>query len=348
MTIGTTMTTTVNRVGATMALERRRSRVRLVALLAAGAAGWAGSRPVRAQGVWPVRPIRLIVPFPPGVGVDVAVRTIAPKLGERLGQPVVVENRPGAGGNIGIEAAVRAPADGYTLLGTSSNFTANPSLYGKVGYDPLRDFVPVVGLIRTPAVLVVAAESPYRTVDALLAAARARPGAMSYASGGNGSIAHFAGELLKGAAAIDAVHVPYKGAPDIVTSLLSDQTQFALPVLVSALAQIRGGRLRALAVTGRRRSPFLPEVPTMYESLKTGFDIDSDNGLAAPAGTPAEVVARLNAEVVAIMRDRAVVEPLVGGGFELIAGSSAEYGETLRAEVAKYAELVRRTGARID
>ena len=301
-----------------------------------------------AQAAWPQRPVKIIVPFPPGVGVDVALRIIAPKLGERLGQSFFVENRPGAGANIGIEQAARAGGDGYTLLGTASNFTANPSLYSKVNYDPLKDFLPVAGLIRTPSVLVVAADSPVRTVDELVARARAKPGGLNYASGGSGSLAHFAGELFRTAMGIEAVHVPYKGAPDIISSLVGKQTEYSFPVLVSALPHIKSGRLRALAVTARQRSTHLPEVPTMYEATRAGFDIESENGVVVPAGTPVEIVNRLSAEIGRILREPAIANQFLGGGFEIVGSTPQEYGERLRAEVALYAKVVKISGAKAD
>lgn len=297
---------------------------------------------------WPNRPIRIIVPFPAGVGVDVVVRAIAPQLGERLGQPVVVENRPGAGGNIGIELAARAPSDGYTLLATSSNFTANPRLYQKVNFDPIKDFTAIVGLIRTPAVLVVAADSPYKTVEDLLARIRATPGGLAFASGGNGSIAHFAAELFKMGNKIEGLHVPYRGAPEIFTSIFGQQTPYAFPVLVSALPLVKSGKLRALAVTSPKRSIYLPEVPTLHEASKGGFDIESENGLVAPAGTPAAIVNRLNAEVVRILKDPAIAGTLQTGAFEVVASTPDAYSAKLKVELAKYAEVVRVSGARVD
>jgi tripartite-type tricarboxylate transporter receptor subunit TctC len=297
---------------------------------------------------WPNRPIKIIVPFPAGVGVDVVVRTIAGRLGDRLGQAVVIDNKPGAGGNIGIELAARSPGDGYTLLATSSNFTANPSLYQKVNFDPIKDFSPVVGLIRTPAVLVVPADSPSKTVDELLARIRATTGGLAYASGGNGSIAHFAGELFKMGNKIEGLHIPYRGAPDIFTSLLSQQTHYAFPVLVSAIALVKSGKLRALAVTSPKRNPFLPDVPTLHEASKAGFDIESENGLVATAGTPAAIINRLNLEIVRILKDPAVSGPLETGAFEVVASAPEVYGAKLRIEVAKYAEVVRVSGARVD
>ena len=297
---------------------------------------------------WPSRPIKIIVPFPAGVGADVVVRTIASRLGDRLGQAVVIENKPGAGGNIGIEQAARSPGDGYTLLASTSNFTANPSLYQKVNYDPVKDFVPVVGLIRTPALLVVPADSPSKTVDELLARIRVTTGGLPYASGGNGSIAHFAAELFKMANKVEGLHIPYRGAPDIFTSLLSQQTQYAFPVLVSAIALVKSGRLRALAVSSPQRSPFLPDVPTLHEASKAGFDIESENGLVATAGTPSAIINRLNLEIVRILKDPAVSGPLEAGAFQIVASTPEAYGAKLRVEVAKYAEVVRVSGARID
>ena len=288
------------------------------------------------------------MPFPAGVGADVVVRTIASRLGDRLGQAVVIENKPGAGGNIGIEQAARSPGDGYTLLASTSNFTANPSLYQKVNYDPVKDFVPVVGLIRTPALLVVPADSPSKTVDELLARIRVTTGGLPYASGGNGSIAHFAAELFKMANKVEGLHIPYRGAPDIFTSLLSQQTQYAFPVLVSAIALVKSGRLRALAVSSPQRSPFLPDVPTLHEASKAGFDIESENGLVATAGTPPAIINRLNSEIVRILKDPAVSGPLEAGAFQIVASTPEAYGAKLRVEVAKYAEVVRVSGARID
>ena len=299
-------------------------------------------------GAFPNKPIQVIVPFPAGVGVDVVIRTLAPKVGADLGQPLVVENRPGAGGNIGHDAAVRAPKDGYTLLGTASNFVANSSLYRKVNYDPLKDFTPVTGLIRTPSVLVVPAESPIKSVAELIAYAKANPGKISYASGGNGSLAHFSAELFKTHAGIDMLHVPYKGAPDIMTSLLSKQTDLSFPVLVSVLPQLRAGTLRPLAITGTRRSPLLPDVPTMHEVLKPGYDLESENGIVAPAGVPPAVIAKLNAAIVKALRDPAISGPLTASGFEIVGSTPEEMGVRLRNDVAKFAEIVRISGARVD
>ncbi len=306
--------------------------------------------PTHAQdaATFPSKPITVIVPFPAGVGVDVVIRTIGPKVGETLGQPLVVDNKAGAGGNIGHDLAARAPADGYTLLGTASNFVANPSLYRNVNYDPLKDFTPVAGLIRTPSVLVVPAASPIKSVPELIAYAKANPGKLNYASGGNGSLAHFAAELFKSSAGIDMLHIPYKGAPDIMTSLLSKQTDLSFPVLVSVLPQLKAGTLRALAITGTKRSPQLPDVPTMYEVMKPGFDIESENGIVARAGVPPAVIVKLNAAIVKALRDPAISGPLVANGFEVVASTPEEFGVRLKNDVAKFEDIVKKSGAKVD
>jgi len=297
---------------------------------------------------YPSKPIQVIVPFPAGVGVDVVIRTIGQRIVGELGQPFVIDNRVGAGGNIGHDLAARAPKDGYTLLGTASNFVANPKLYSKVTYDPIRDFTPIAGLIRTPSVLVVPAASPIRTIAELIAHAKANPGKVTYASGGSGSMSHFSAELFKSSAGLDILHIPYKGSPEIMTSLMSGQTDLSFPVLVSVLPQLKAGTLRALAITGTRRSPQLPDVPTMHEVLQPGFDIESENGIVAPAGVPPAIIAKLNAAIVKIMRDPAVAGPLEANGFEVVASTPAEFGARLKADVAKFAEIVRRSGAKVD
>jgi len=297
---------------------------------------------------YPSKPIQVIVPFPAGVGVDVVIRTIGQRIVGELGQPFVIDNRVGAGGNIGHDLAARAPKDGYTLLGTASNFVANPKLYSNVTYDPIRDFTPIAGLIRTPSVLVVPAASPIRTMAELIAHAKANPGKVTYASGGSGSMSHFSAELFKTSAGLDILHIPYKGSPEIMTSLMSGQTDLSFPVLVSVLPQLKAGTLRALAITGTRRSPQLPEVPTMHEVLKPGFDIESENGIVAPAGVPPAIIAKLNAAIVKIMRDPAVAGPLEANGFEVVASTPAEFGARLKSDVAKFDDVVRRSGAKVD
>lgn len=330
-------------------------RVRRAAGIALACAGIAGAltpfaaHAQDAAASYPSRPVTVIVPFPAGVGVDAVMRTMQPRLGALLGQPIVVENKPGAGGNIGHDLVARAPKDGYTLLGTASNFVANPSLYRSTTYDPVRDFTPIAGLIRTPSVLVVPADSPVKSAADLIARAKASPGTLNYASGGSGSMAHLAAELFKKYAGIDMVHVPYKGSPEIMTSLLGGQTQLSFPILVSVLPQLRAGKLRPLAITSAKRSPLLPDVPTMHEVLKeNGYEIESENGLVAPAGVPPAIIAKLNAAVVKVLRDPAISGPLEADGFEVVASTPAEFGARLRSDVAKFRDVIERSGAKVD
>ena len=329
-----------------MSLDRRSWLRQFGSLL--GAAGLAPAA-LAQTAAWPARPLRLVVPFPAGVPIDILLRAIGPRLSETFKQPVLVENKPGAGANIGIDYVARSPADGYTILSTASNFAANPSLYAKVNYDPLKDFAPVLGLIKTPAVLMVAGDSPIQWVADLVARAKADPAAIKYASGGNGTLAHFAAEMLKTGGEFQALHVPYKSGPEMMTSLLSKSTDFAMPVAASTLSQIQAGRFRALAVTSMKRMAQLPNVPTMHEALgRGGFDLESENGLVVPAGTPPEVVRRLHQEIAKIMRDPAISDPLVAQGYEIVANSPAEFGATVRSDVQKYATLIQRLGLKVD
>src|SRR6266849_6929208 len=234
---------------------------------------------------YPAKPIRLIVPFPPGGGTDIAARTIANKLSDSVKWTFVVENKPGAGGNLGVEQAVKSPADGYTLvIGQTSNLAINPTLYAKLPYDPLRDLSPVALVVSAPVVFVVAANSRYASLGDLLAAAKTDPGGVTFASPGNGTVSHLAGELLQRAAGVKLTHVPYKGASQALTDTLGGQVQ---SFMSSAPSQIKGGRLRAIAVTSAKRSPELPDTPTIAESGYQGFEASTWYGLLAPAGTPA-------------------------------------------------------------
>jgi tripartite-type tricarboxylate transporter receptor subunit TctC len=296
---------------------------------------------------YPAKPIKLIVPFPPGGGTDISARTLANKLSESAKWTFVVENKPGAGGNLGVEQAVRSPADGYTLvIGQTSNLAINPSLYAKLPYDPLKDLSPVALIVSAPVVLVVSADSPYRSLADLLSAAKSAP--VTYASPGNGTVSHLAGELLQRASGVKLTHVPYKGAAQAMTDTLGGQVQSFMSSVPSALSHIRSGRLRALAVTSAKRSPELPSVPTVAESGYPGFEANTWYGLLAPAGTPAFVVARLNAEV-----NRALATPEVRGrlaseGGETLGGSSAQFAAFLAAEHAKWGRVVHESGAKVD
>ncbi len=303
--------------------------------------------PAAAQ--YPNKPVKLIVPFIAGSAPDVLARNVAERLGARLGQAVVIENRGGAGGNVGAEFAAKQPADGYTLMLATSSHLVNPILYGKVGYDPVKDFAPVALLIRMPSLMIVPNDSPAKTVGELIALAKSKPGQMNYGSGGNGSQAHLAGAMFKSSAGIDVVHVPYKGAPEIVASMLSGQTQVAFPTFSTALPQVKGGKLRGLAVTSAKRNPQLPEVPTLLESMPNGFDLEAWFGLWAPAGTPPDILKKLNADVLAVLSDPEFRAKLAADGSEVVLGGSPdEFSGYVRSETDKWARVVKESGAKVE
>jgi tripartite-type tricarboxylate transporter receptor subunit TctC len=296
---------------------------------------------------YPAKPIKLIVPFPPGGGTDISARTLANKVSENAKWTFVVENKPGAGGNLGVEQAVKSTADGYTLvIGQTSNLAINPALYAKLPYDPLKDLSPIALVVSAPVVLVVAADSKFRSLADLLAAAKG--GTVTYASPGNGTVSHLAGELLQRAAGVKLTHVPYKGAAQALTDTLGGQVQSFMSSVPSALAHIKGGRLRALAVTSAKRSPELPAVPTIAESGFPGFEANTWYGLLAPAGTPSPVISRLNNEVNRALASKEVRERLASEGGDVLGGSPAQFAAFLAAEHAKWERVVRESGAKVD
>jgi tripartite-type tricarboxylate transporter receptor subunit TctC len=286
-----------------------------------------------------VRPVRLVVPFATGGGTDLVARLTAQKLNERLGQPFIVENRPGAGGIVGTEMAARARPDGYTLVVVSGSHTINPSLHKALPYDSLRDFAPVTKLVAGPALLVVHPSVPAHDVRELIALAKAKPGALSFASSGNGSPPHLAGELFKWMAGVDMVHIPYKGNGPAYADLVSGQVQLMFPNIASSLPYVRSGRLRALAVTSRERARAAPDIPTAAESGLPGYDLGSWFGLLAPAGTPPAVVNRLQQEIAAIYRDPQVRDTISATGVDPVANAPAEFATELRAETAQWSKL---------
>ena len=298
---------------------------------------------------YPAKPIKLIVPFPPGGGTDISARTVAGRLSEGGRLTFVVENKPGAGGNLGVEQAVKSPADGYTMvIGQTSNLAINPALYAKLPYDPLRDLSPIVLLVSAPVVLVVTANSKYKSLADLIAAAKNDPGAITYASPGNGTVSHLAGELLQRAAGVKLTHVPYKGAAQALSDTLGGQVQSFMSSVPSALAQVKGGRLRAIAVTSAKRSPELPAVPTIAESGYPGFEANTWYGLLVPAGTPAPIIALLNAEVNRVLAMPEVRARLASEGGDTLGGSPERFATFLAAEHAKWGRVVRESGAKVD
>ena len=288
------------------------------------------------------RPLRIIVPFTPGGSTDILARALAPKLAQALGQNVLVENKPGAGGSLGAAEAAKAEADGHTLLmGHIGTLAVNPSIYPKLAYDPLKSFVPVAFVARVPNVLVVNAASSMRSLKELVEAARAAPGRLTYASGGNGSAAHITFESLKLAARIFMLHIPYRGTAPSVTDVIAGQVDCTFTGAPAVIAHVRSGRLRALAVSSVRRVVALPDVPTEAESGYRGFEADQWYGILAPAGTPAAVVARLNGEINKALALADVAQQLAIEGATPMPGSPQAFGELIRREIPRWAEVVR-------
>jgi tripartite-type tricarboxylate transporter receptor subunit TctC len=299
---------------------------------------------------WPAKPIRLIVPFPPGGGTDVVSRLVAEKLGPALNTAVIVDNRPGAGGNIGIDAAAKSPPDGYTIaMGQTSNLAINPTLYGKLTFNPLRDFTPVVLVASQPMVLIVVNEAPWKTLAELVATAKAKPGTLTMASAGNGTVGHLAGEMFARQAGIEFVHVPYKGASPALTDLMGGQVSLFFASAGAIAPQLAaGGKVRGLAVTSAKRLPKLPNIPTIAESGYAGFEATDWKGLVAPVGTPAAVVSRLNAEVGKILQSPDALDRLATEGSEPIGGSPEYFAGFLKAQDAKWSRIVKESGAKVD
>jgi tripartite-type tricarboxylate transporter receptor subunit TctC len=296
---------------------------------------------------YPIKPIRIIVGFTPGAGVDLAIRQIAPRMSESLGQQILIDNRPGAGGNIGAELAARAPADGYTLLAGGAPAAISQTLYPKLPYDVLRDFEMVALIASVSNVLVVHPSLPAKTVKDLVALARARPGELGYASTGGGSSPHLIAEMLKMQSHIQIMHVPYKGTPQALTDLIAGQVTFMFANPLSVLPQVRSNRLRALAITSAKRSALAPELPTVGETYP-GFESGTWYGLMMPTNTPREIITRLNDVVTRVMQLPDVREKFLAQGAEPMTGTPAEAAAFMRAEVAKWGKVVKASGARAE
>ena len=298
---------------------------------------------------YPGKPIRLIVPFPPGGGVDGAARIVGQRLAETLGQQVVIDNRGGSGGIIGTETAAKAVPDGYTLFfGGSASHGIAPHLYPKLAYDAERDFSAMVLIGATPYILVVHPTVPATTVKELIALARARPGQLNYASAGNGSTLHLTGEMFKSMAGINIVHVPYKGAVIALNDLLSGRVQMTFNPAVLVLPHVKTGRLRALAVTSAKRTSLLPELPTVAEAGVPGFEATGWYGLLGPRGLPPQIVTKLNRATLTVLGDREFVERYAVLGIEPLGGTPAEFAVYIRSELTKWGKVVRESGARVD
>jgi tripartite-type tricarboxylate transporter receptor subunit TctC len=304
--------------------------------------------PLGAAGQYPSKPVRLIVTYPPGGGADTMARLLAPRLGESLGQPLIVENRPGASGTIGADYVARSAPDGLTLMLDASNYAVNPSLYPKLPYDPRRAFAPVSLIVLFPNMIVVNPAFPARSVQELIAAAKAQPGKIAFASSGNGSAQHLAGELFRQGAALDMVHVPYKGGGPALQDVIGGQVPLFFANMASGLPHVKSGRLRALAVTGSKRSAAAPELPTVAESGVPGYEVYEWNAVFAPAGTPAPIVERLHAELRKALLEKELQERIGGLGGEIAALPPAETERWLRAQLDKWAQVVRTANIKLD
>ena len=318
--------------------------------LAIGVAGCAIAANVGGQTPdYPTKPIRLVVPFPPGGATDLIARAVAQKLGETWGQSVVVDNRPGAGGNIGTELVARSAPDGYTLeMGTVGTHAINASLYSKMPYDHVRDFVPVILVAGVPNVLEVNPALPVNSVQELIAYAKANPGKLNFASSGSGTSIHLSGELFKVMAGVQMTHVPYKGSAPALQDLIGGQVQLMFDNLPPSLPQIKAGKLRALAVTSAGRAPALPDTPTVAEAGLPGFEASSWFGVLAPAGTPPEIVNKLNAEIAKWLASPGAKEKLANVGANIAGGTPEDFARHIQAETAKWAKVVKESGAKVD
>jgi len=303
---------------------------------------------VSSYAQYPTKAVRFILPFPPGGGTDTLARILGGKLAEGLGQQVVLDNRPGAGANIGAEIAAKSPPDGYTLLMSNVAHAINATLYSKLNYNFLRDFAPVSLLASTPNIVVVHPSIPARSVKELVALAKARPNQLDFASSGSGSSAHLAGVLFQQLAGVQMNHIPYKGGGPAVVALVGGQVAIGFATTPSVIGHIKAGKLRGLAVTGPKRSPSTPELPTVSEAGVKGYEVTGWYGMLVPTGTPKEVIARLHAESNKVIRLPDVKERIEAAGFETLGTSPEEFGAFMKSEVEKWAKVVKASGARAD
>jgi len=300
-----------------------------------------------AQTAYPSKPVTLVVPFPPGGALDIVARALADEMRKHLGQPVIVENRAGAGGTLGSGVVARAAPDGYTvLLGSVATHAIAPGLYRKLAYDALKDFVPITQVTRSPLLVASSAKLNVATLPELIAAARAQPGKLNYASTGNGTAVHLAGEMLKSTANLDVVHVPYKGGSEAITALMTGESAYMVVNVELVLPQVRGGKARALAVTGPRRLPILPEVPTLREAGLAGAEVTTWFGLFAPAGTPRAVVDRLQHDAAASLQT--LTANFAAQGDEAVGSTPDQFAEFVRAEHAKWGKVINDFGVKIE
>ena len=315
----------------------------LLALTAATLTGSAFAQP------WPAKPIRLIVPFPPGGGTDIIARETSQRVAKATGWTFVIENKPGAGGNLGVDSVAKSPADGYAIvLGQSSNLAIAPALYAKLPYDPQKDLAPIVLVAKAPLVVVTGTSGQYKTLADAVNAAKAKPGQVNFASPGNGTVAHLTSEMFQKAANVKMQHVPYKGAAQAMTDVISGNVELYMSSVPTLLGQIKQGKLRPLAVTSAKRVDDLADVPTINESGYKGFDAVSWFGLLAPAGTPKEVVTKLNAEFNKVLKDPELIKRLGDEGADAGGGTPEQFAALIRDETPRWAQVVKDSGAKID
>jgi tripartite-type tricarboxylate transporter receptor subunit TctC len=315
----------------------------LVALVAL-----AGAVPVLAQG-YPTKAIKFVVPYPPGGASDVTARILGQKLSEAYGQPVVIENRPGANGNIALEAVARSTPDGYTIvMGNVGPNAINAGLYKSLPFDPVASFAPITLTSTVPIVLLVNASLPVKDAKELIAYIKANPGKTQFASGGNGSATHLTAEMFKSMAGLDLLHVPYKGDAPAMTALMGGDVTMTFATIVAATPQIKGGRVKAIGIASKNRAASFPDVPTISESGVPGFESTSWGGVLAPAGTPPAVISSLHDEIAKILRMPDVKEKFAGLGADIVGNSPAEFGDYLKAEIAKWSGVIKTSGASVD
>jgi tripartite-type tricarboxylate transporter receptor subunit TctC len=308
-----------------------------------------GAAPCFGADAYPSKPVRWIVPFPPGGGTDLISRTLAAKLTEAWGVQVIADNRPGGGGTLGLGIAAKMPPDGYTIvLGQASNVAVAPGLYGKLPYDPVKDLQPITQVISAPLVIVSHPSFPAKNARELIAYARTKPGAVTFGSPGNGTIGHLSLEMLKTKAGINMLHIPYKGATLAITELIGGQIVIYASSMPPALPLINGGKLKALGVTGAKRLAPLPNVPTVAESGVAGYEAVNWYGVLVPAGTPKDIVAKLHTDIVRILKQPDIKERFAGEGGDIVANTPDEFGAFIREEIPKWSKVVKDAGVKVD
>jgi len=298
---------------------------------------------------WPSKPIRLVVPFPAGGGTDIIAREVAQKITETTKWAFIIDNKPGSGGNIGLDSVAKSPADGYSLvLGQTSNLAINPSLYKKLPYDPVKDLAPISMVASAPMTLVVATDSPYKSLADLVSAAKAKPGTINFASSGNGTVGHLATELFQKEAGIKLVHIPYKGAAQGMTDVIGGQVQIYVASIPTVIGHIKSGKMRALAVTSLKRVDDIPQTPTLAESGYTGFQATTWFGILGPAKLPKDMVVKLNAEINKALQNPELQKKLSDQGADVAGSTPDQFAKLIRGEMSKWGKVVKESGATID